>query len=277
MKHSSCARSAKSAKFLTFCEKLSLSPLVLWDWHWNNWFVLEFIIRSFFSLAVQTYCRQGRTLEDSMILASFPHGQNVKNLTVKRSREGKEEGCNLYLFKVYVFEKKMSWGNKSKSRENGSGSIERGVPFTVKPPRARHSSQKQTIHAYQTSFDEVLYIYLYIYIKQKNETSRGKKKEEERERKSSSGKPENTPRLISSVQRVLLAHSLLAGVITWADPGPGLGVQRLTEKIFLHRSPPSPLENSSSAAVCSRCKSFQLVKCLTSLFLSATIKTDISH
>lgn len=42
-----CAQSAKSKNVLIFCEKLALSPLTHWDWHRDNWFVLEFIIRSF--------------------------------------------------------------------------------------------------------------------------------------------------------------------------------------------------------------------------------------
>lgn len=42
---------------------------------------------------------------------------------------------------------------------------------------------------------------------------------------------------ISSVQRILLARPLLAGVITRTDPVPGSGVQRPAEKIFPQPSP----------------------------------------
>lgn len=139
MKHCfCCAQSAKSKNVLIFCEKLALSPLTHWDWHRDNWFVLEFIIRSFLPRCPNTLkpgVRGGRLNSlDSVSTRSKWKELNDGEEKDRLRGGGKEErGCNnlsmlidLPLMRFYRKSRRMkpaggkvaAWERKKKKEED---------------------------------------------------------------------------------------------------------------------------------------------------------------
>lgn len=151
MKHCfCCAQSATSETVLICCEKLALSPLTHWDWHRDNWFVLEFIIRIFLPRCpniLKPGVRAGRL--NSFGRAStrakwkeLNEGEQKTNWEDKRKKEDK------------TGYKSVLGRPKIKAGKNGSGTLE--TPFGVKLPWSKDSTQTQKVCARQSSLDKVL-------------------------------------------------------------------------------------------------------------------------
>lgn len=184
-----------------FCGKLALSPLShteigtgIIDLFWS-------LLSGVFLPGCLNILKEGVRAGRLNGLGSISTKQKMQRWGRKRlkGKKGKRRMQQIWILSLCVWEK---WRAKIKAEKNGLGSVV--SPLLSRCLRARHSIQKQRIHAHQTSFDEV------ENKKQKTETSREKsscmrkKKEEHKERQCSSGK-----------HNMLLGWSPVCGRFCW--------------------------------------------------------------